>query len=62
MGWPHGRGEEEAAWDATPEGGAQQFVVTVVAWMHLLQLFRKSQLTLIDIVTSLENYLFINGS
>lgn len=24
MGWPHGRGKEEAAWDATPEGGAQQ--------------------------------------
>ncbi|CAI9164648.1 unnamed protein product [Rangifer tarandus platyrhynchus] len=38
------------------------FVMTVVTWMYLLQLSRKSRLTLIDIVTYLENYLFINGS
>ena len=30
MGWLHGRGEEEAAWDATPEGAAQQLPLVAV--------------------------------
>ena len=66
VGWPYGWGEEEAAWGATPEEAAQQlsslFIVIVVTRMYLLQLSQKSRLTLIDIVTYLENYIFINGS